>query len=333
MNKKCHGCGAIMQCEDKEKLGYTPDFKIETSDYCERCFKIMHYNLKEVTKLDNINSHIIEEVNKKAKYVYFLIDFLNINSETIATFKSINAPKTLIISKIDIIPKSIKENVITNWMSNTYKIEDEILYQSTKKNINTKSLLRNLENQNIKECYILGFTNAGKSTLINKICSINDINNREIATSLIPNTTVDFINIDLKEGIKIIDSPGFTHNTTIYDENEFDLIKKVTPKSTIKPITYQVKEISSILIEGKIRIKSNIKNSLTFYMSNDLIIDRVFDNNQKMIDKNKIILSIPSNSDLVIKSVGFINIKNACELEINADNLELFEIRKSMFRD
>lgn len=333
MNKKCQGCGAELQCNKKDTKGYIPKDKIDSANYCERCFKIIHYNEKIITNLDNINEYIINEINKKAKYVYFLVDFLNINEETINTFKSIKTKKTLIISKLDIIPKSIKESVISKWLKEVYNISEEIIYQSTKKNINTRAITRNLENQSIKECYVVGYTNAGKSTLINKLSTLNELESKEITTSSIPNTTIDFIKIDLNENLSIIDSPGFTLNKAIYIDDAFDLIKRITPKSFLKPITYQVKDISSIIIENKIRIKSSINNSLTFYMSNDICIERVFEKNQSLLDKEEITLKIPANSDLVIKSLGFINIKKECTLKINSEYKELFEIRDSMFRN
>lgn len=332
MSKKCQGCGATLQSINKENKGYISEEKMnDNALYCERCFKIIHYNEKIVTKLDNINEYIVTEVNKKAQYVYFLIDFLNINSETINKFQSIKTPKTLIISKLDIIPKSIKDNTIINWLKEEYSITEEIIFQSTKKNINTKKIISNLENNNITEAYILGFTNAGKSTLINKICSLNNINNRVITTSTTPNTTIDFINIKINENLTIVDSPGFTLTNTIYEENEFDLIKRINPKVFLKPITYQLKEISSILIENKFRISPSIKNSFTFYASNDLNIERVFNNNNQLKNEEEIIINIPDNSDLVIKSVGFINIKKACTLKINTKYKKLLEVRNSMF--
>lgn len=330
MNKKCIGCGSFLQYQNEQEKGYIPQNKYEDSSYCERCFKIIHYNEKIITDLANINEYIKNEVNSKAKYVYFLIDLLNINNETIDTFKSINSPKTLIISKLDIIPKSIKDNKIINLLKETYGIKEQILFQSTKKNINTRSLINNLEEKNINEVYILGYTNAGKSTLINKLTSLNNINNREITTSLLPNTTIDFININLNENLTIIDSPGFTLEETLYEEDNFDLIKRINPKNFLKPTTYQVKSISKIIIEDRISISSSINNSLTFYMSNDIKIERVFNN--KLLNKlQTTTLEIPDNTDLVIKSLGFINIKKACTLTINTEHKSLIEIRKSIF--
>ena len=331
MNKKCIGCGSILQTSNKKDKGYIQQEKYNDSQYCERCFKIINYKEKIITKLPNINQYIIDEVNKKANYVYFLIDFLSINTETIHTFKKINVPKTLIISKIDIIPKSIKEQKIINFLKNEYQIEEEIIFQSTKKNINTKKIINFMESNNIKEAYILGYTNAGKSTLINKLNAINNITDKVLTTSLIPNTTIDFIKIKLNEKISIIDSPGFTLENTIYSDDEFTFLKKVNPKSFIRPITYQLKSIASLLIEDKIRISSTINNSFTFYISNDINIERVFAKNKNLLNETKVSINIGDNSDLVIKSLGFINIKKACTLTIYSNQKDLFEVRKSIF--
>lgn len=332
MSKKCIGCGSIIQHEDKNKIGYAPIPKSGEAKYCERCFKITHYNEKLILLLENINEYIIDEVNKNSKYVFFMIDLLNINEETINTFKNINVPKTLIISKLDIIPKSIKETLIEEWIKDTYKINNDIKFLSTKKNINTRLIVKTLEELNINSAHILGFTNAGKSTLINKICEQNNIEGKTITTSILPNTTVDFINIPINENITIIDSPGFTSKYTLYDNTEYDLMKNILPKNIINPITQQTKENTSLIIENKIRINANSKNSFTFYMSNAIKIDKVFEKNTDLTNEELINYNIKDNTDIVIKGLGFINIKKACNLTINTKYKELIEIRESMFK-
>ena len=332
MSKKCIGCGSIIQHEDKNKIGYAPIPKSGEAKYCERCFKITHYNEKLILPLENINEYIIDEVNKNSKYVFFMIDLLNINEETINTFKNINVPKTLIISKLDIIPKSIKETLIEEWLKDTYNINNDIKFLSTKKNINTRLIVKTLEELNINSAHILGFTNAGKSTLINKICEQNNIEGKTITTSILPNTTVDFINIPITENVTIIDSPGFTSKYTLYDNTEYDLMKNILPKNIINPITEQTKENTSLIIENKIKINANSKNSFTFYMSNAIKIDKVFENNTDLTNEELIKYNIKDNTDIVIKGLGFINIKKACNLTINTKYKELIEIRESMFK-
>ena len=328
---KCLGCGSILQNTNKDKLGYTPKTNINETKYCERCFKINNYNEKFITKLDNINEYLINEVNKKAKYVYFMIDFLNINNETLNTYKTIKCPKALIISKLDIIPKSLNKDKLTTYLKNTYQIKENIYYQSTKRNFNTKVLINNLEELHIKECYILGYANSGKSNLINKINSLYNEDISKITTSSIPNTTIDFIELKINDHLTLIDSPGFNLNNVIYESNEYDLIERINPKKYLKPLTYQTKDITSFTIEDKIRIDANSINSFTFYISNELNINRIFKNNESLTNLNKLELDIPDNSDLIIKSLGFINIKKACHLTIYTNNDNLYEIRNSIF--
>ena len=331
MSKKCFGCGAILQTNDTKKNGYIPKEKINDANYCERCFKITHYNEKLIVPLKGINDYIITEVNNNKIHSFFLIDFLNINNETINTYKTIKTPKTLVISKLDIIPKSIKKSLITEWIKSEYNIDENIIFISTKKNINTKSIYKILEEQNLKESYILGYTNAGKSTLINKLSIDNNLTNNVITTSLIPNTTLDFIYIKLNDKLTIIDSPGFTLDKNLYNDNEIDLINRLNPKNFLKPRTYQTKENTSLIIENKIKIKPNNINSFTFYVSNNINIEKVFEKNTFLQKKPFNTIEIPENSDLVIKGIGFINIKKACKLEIHTDYIDLIEIRNSMF--
>ena len=326
MNKKCLGCGTILQSIDETQKGYVPKEKYNTAHYCERCFKITNYNFKTVTELPNINKYILEEVNKKAKYVYFMVDILNINSEAIKTYNSIKVPKTFVISKTDIIPKYIKQNNIKTWLQETYQIED-IIFQSTKKKLSTNLLVRRMEESNIKEAYLVGYTNSGKSTLVNELININGIK-QHITTSSIPNTTIDFIKLKLPSGIRIIDSPGFTYENTLYEKDDFDLIKRINGRGLLKPLTIQYKKDSSIVIENQFVIKSNTNNSLTFYYNNEINITKDFKNKIKTTKEIKI--DIPENSDLVIKTLGFINIKKPCVITTNIKE-ELLEVRSSMF--
>ncbi len=328
MSKKCIGCGALLQSNEKDKLGYVSEEVYEKADYCERCFKIIHYNEKVITKLDNINTKITNKLSKFDGLVYFMVDFLNINSETMEVFNSIKNFKCLIISKFDILPKSFNEKKIIKFIKDTYKVKDDIFFVSSKKNINTKSILKYAVNNGFKKVCFTGYTNAGKSTLINKILEYNGITSN-ITTSLNPNTTVDFIEVKLNDFI-LYDSPGFSLKRDIYESNDFTLIRKINSKKMINPITYQAKDTSSIFIEYLFRLMPGVKNSLTFYMSNDLNIFRLFETD-KMLDLEYKDINIDENSDLVIKGLGFVNVKKKCVLRVYSKYLDLIEVRKAMF--
>ena len=216
-------------------------------------------------------------------------------------------------------------------MKSEYKIEENIIFISSKKSLNIEQIYNILAKENQNQAYILGFTNAGKSTLINKLCLGNNITDNIITTSLIPNTTLDFIKIKLNDQLTIIDSPGFTMQDNLYKDNEFELIERINPKCFLKPVTYQTKNNTSLTIENKIKIIPGNLNSLTFYMSNQIKIIKNFEKDIFLNDKAFSTYKIEENSDLVIKGIGFINIKKACTLKVYSEYQNLIEIRKSMF--
>lgn len=325
---KCRGCGALLQSDDNKELGYISKEKMDKAKYCERCFKVIHYNEKVVTHIDNINDNLLESLNKFDGVILFFLDFLNVNEETIRTFLKIRTKKSLIISKYDILPKSFNDNKIIDYLRSNYHIKDDIYFLSTKKNINTKSILIRLEEKNMSRVCITGYTNAGKSTFLNKILENNQMESG-ITTSLNPNTTVDFMEFKIGN-LTIFDSPGFIYQENIYSIDDFKFISKIHSKNMIKPITYQVKKISSVIVEDVLRISSNLDNSFTFYMSNDLDIKRVFEDN-KLCNLSCYEFDIKDNQDVVIKGLGFINIKKACRIKIYIMSDYLFEIRDSMF--
>ena len=107
----------------------------------------------------------------------------------------------------------------------------------------------------------------------------------------------------------------------------------MNPQKYIKPITYQLKPKASVIIENKVRIenRSTKKISFTMYMSNDLNIRVVYESNKILNNFPYRIMKIAPNNDLVIKNVGFINIKDECQLGIYTEDFAVYESRKSFF--
>ncbi len=321
MTKTCLGCGITLQTTDINQVGYIPENKYDDSLYCQRCFKLIHYAKKEVNKPNINNKELLDIINKSNSYAFFLVDLYNLNSEIINTFNLIKIPKTLLINKSDLIPRGVKLFYLKENIQRVYNIKSDVIFISTKKDIGKNTFINPLINNHTDTAYILGYTNAGKSSLINKL-----LTNKVITTSNMPNTTLDLINLKLDD-YNIIDTPGFTLSKTFYQDDDWDLIKRINASHTIKPITYQTKENQIFMIEEKIFLKNFDENSITFYLSNLVKLKKLY-KEDKLSYKEVI---IPENSDVVITNIGFINIKAPCHMMINEEALDLIEVRPSLF--
>lgn len=299
---KCVGCGIKLQEKDKNELGYTPNLN---NALCERCFKLKNYNVLTNKGINIDNDKLINKINELNTCVLFLVDFINLDSEVIEAYKKIKSKKILIITKADIIPKNIKYQKLIQNIKNIYDIKEDLILTSSKTKLNIKTITKLcLEEKNI--C-LAGFTNAGKSSLINALVG------SDITVSKKSNTTQDFIKLNVN-GITIYDAPGFMSN--INREN--------IPKSIIRPITYQFPSRHYLLIQD---IKLNIleNSNFTIYVGNEANIIRRKENENV---ECKII--VPKNSDVIIKGFCFINFKNTCMISLNTKD---YEIRPSIVGD
>lgn len=313
MNKICFGCGAHLQFEDKSKIGYVPEEKYETSDYCQRCFRMKHYGDFEKSEKPKSIKSIINTVNKNAKFVVFLVDFINIYDDVIEIFKSIKKPKVLVVSKSDIIPESISFSQIKSYLRVVYKIKEDILFTNNKSNLNTLSKVL----YGKEEVYFLGLTNAGKSTLINHLMEKEKSNNKKLTTSYKENTTLDFVRIKVGN-LTIIDSPGFVLN-------HYELDKNTNIDNEIKPITYQNKTTCTYVVKDAFKIKIEGTTNAIFYFSKNVKLERLY--NKEIIGTT---FKVKGNRDIVISGLGFIKLTGDAKITISEEVMKYINIRPSI---
>ncbi len=313
MNKICFGCGAKLQFDNSNEEGYIPKEKYDENVYCQRCFKIIHYGKNiELNVPKEVNS-IINNVNKNAKYVLFLTDLITLNEDIIKIFKRIKVPKILVISKSDIIPKDVIFTKVIDSLKKIYNINEDIKVISSKTGYGINELINYFYYKKIREVYILGETNAGKSSLINKMMDYLDSNLNKTTTSNTSNTTLDFLRLKLSDNLTVIDSPGFV----LFDGES---VKNVL----INPKIYQMKENEVLKINDYYFYFS--KNAIvTIYMNKVINAKKYY----KELELNNII-NVNENTDLIIKNEGFISIKNAVQIRTNI-NMNSIEIRNSIF--
>ena len=262
--KKCLGCGTILQTDNKNKIGYTRNFE---HDLCERCFKLKNYGEYKPVPLTNTDYlSILKKIDKKEK-VFYITDVLTLDCPSIENFKNV----TLIITKKDLLPKSTKESKIINYVKNIYKNIKEIYFISNNNEENIKTIYSLLEKEKHHPIYMVGITNSGKSTLINKIIQYKTNNTSNITTSMYPETTLDKIEIKINE-LTLIDTPGLVNKNNIINYLSEKEVKEITPKKTIKPKTCQIEGTGSIIIGHYLRLdyETKSKNSLIIYTSNYL---------------------------------------------------------------
>jgi len=322
--KRCLGCGVLLQDENVLQEGYTTSLE---NDICQRCFRMKNYGEYQViTKSNDEYLKILEDVAKTKDLVLYVTDLLNLEKNIEEIRKMIPNKMLLVLNKKDVLPKSVKETKLIQYLESQGVHFEEVIVISASKNYNIDYLLKRIKfYQTSRNVYVVGHTNAGKSSLINKLIKNYSTKTQELTMSPLPSTTLNTITIEINDYLTLIDTPGLVDVGSILNHVDEAMVKKISAKKEIKPRTYQLRKNQSIIIEDLVRIDyvEGDKNSFTLFVSNDLKVRRLLNlfNNTELKDKNKITYNMKYDEDLVISGLGFIKIvdKGVIDLYIDKD--------------
>ncbi|MDD2181285.1 MAG: 50S ribosome-binding GTPase [Bacilli bacterium] len=328
MIKKCLGCGIELQNSNVLAVGYVKD---EKKDLCERCFRIQNYNeYKTVSKNNEEFINILKDINNTNDLVLLLIDIFNLPSNLDVIKKHLSNDLVLIITKYDLLKPYLKEEKLKKYIRNIGINSVSTLIISSYKNYNFDLLLDTInKHKKSNNVYVVGKTNVGKSTMINKLIYNYTNSKSQITTSKLPSTTLGNIVIKLNNNLTIIDTPGLLEKGNIIDAVELKKIFKIIPTSVIKPRTFQIKKPQTIIIEDLAKLYFFDKNDITMYISSKLEVKRVYkeDDADSLIKR---VIKVPAYHDLVIKGLGFIKIIKETTINIYLiDNVDIY-IRESL---
>ena len=180
--------------------------------------------------------------------------------------------------------------------------------------------------------YLVGETNAGKSSLINKM--INNYSNLEptLTISNMPETTLNKIKIELNNKLTLIDTPGLIDSYNIIHHLNSKYYKILNTKQEIKPKTYQISANQSLLIGSFMRIDyiEGDRNSFTLYIPNGIKVKKVNSRRETLKELFYQEYDIRFHEDLVIYGLGFIKIVISGKIGLYLDKDVKRFIRKNL---
>ena len=366
----CIGCGAEIQSENPNKQGYLPKSVVkksieENNLVCKRCFRLKNYNevsdvelgaedfyklIKTLSKRDDLIVKVVDIFDFSGSWIEDVIDIIGNNKDIV-----------LVANKLDLLPKSVKQNKIKQWLfkmlkAKGIKVKDILLISAIKNHGIEEAAARIDELRNGKDVYIIGATNVGKSTFINKLIELTTGDKNVITTSHFPGTTLGMIEIPLDRATNIYDTPGIILDYDIAHYLDAESLKLVMPKKEIKARVFQLNAEQSLFFGGMARVDfvKGERQSFTLYASNLVDIHRTklsnadalfekhlgtllkppFEDNISIF-KNQVKKSFKIDDkkiDIVISGLGWITVNSdsGCEIDIYVpEEIEVF-VRESI---
>lgn len=262
-----------MVVEYKDLVAYKESLKPKTI-VCMRCHQLQHYG-KSISVDITPETFLLNKLKDKKALVVLIVDMFDVHSSFIPNFNEFigENPVLIVGNKIDLLPLYMVDKTFTpmeNWLRTICKekgilnIKGLILVSSTL-GINIRTLGAKIqklrENQDV---YVVGSTNVGKSTLINKLLRVfGGVKHSQLTTSPLPGTTISSMSFPLKgfTNSYLFDTPGIINKNLVSNYLSPNEWKFANPIKTVKPRHYRLSPGQSLFIGGLTRID---------YLSNDI---------------------------------------------------------------
>ena len=313
----CSGCGVRLQDENILNPGFTTNVK---NELCMRCFRLKNYGEYESVSSNIIDyDKIIKGINRTKDLVLYVVDILNIPSDLKKVSSMLKNDCILVLNKRDLLPLSVKDEKLIDYFKEMELGYLDIVIVSSEKNAGMDNLLSKIKKyQKSQDVYVVGYTNAGKSSLISRF--IHDYGNGDMHLTIapLPSTTLNRITIPINEELTLVDTPGIIDNRNIINFVDKKLYKKLNSKKEIHPKTYQLMKNQSLLIGDLVRINylDGDRNSFTLYIPNEIKVRRCRFRGKALNELASREFEIKYYEDLVISGLGFIKIVAKCKIEI-----------------
>ncbi|RUT36476.1 ribosome biogenesis GTPase YqeH [Paenibacillus zeisoli] len=311
--RKCSGCGVKLQNEDANKPGYLPVQALEREPViCQRCFRIKNYNeSSSVTVEQDEFLRLLSQIGEKDALVIHIVDIFDFEGSVIGGLQRFvgTNPVLLAVNKIDLLPKVTNWNKLLNWVQKQAKElglrTQDIIFCSAKQNKGFDRLLEAVEQyRGDRDVYVVGATNVGKSTLINRLIRDYSDLDQELTTSRYPGTTLDMVNIPLDDGQYIIDTPGIMYPSRYSELIGPKDLSVIMADKPLKPIVYQLNEGQTLYFGGFGRFDfiQGDHQSFTCFVSGKMPIHRTkLERADELFEKHAGEMLSPPNRDEISK--------------------------------
>ena len=253
---------------------------------CVRCFQLTHYGHTRGNIATAISSDFRQLLQSRflpsadnpsppSAVILLLVDVLDFHSSLPPYLPSLlggRNPIVLVANKRDLLPQSYGPNRLLAWVKaegRRYGIHyHSVQLVSAKTGEGIPGLMRKAGELaaregalGMRDIYLIGAVNTGKSSLINKLQEMRYVKKGELASStavtssIYPGTTLGLVAFPLipaRDGT-IYDTPGVLSHplSSILTHDE---LKALLPTRPLLPVTYRLSEGQTILLGGMARI-------------------------------------------------------------------------------
>jgi len=269
--RQCQGCGAYLQSDQPDALGYLPRHILESGQgemICQRCYRIKHYGKDQTYNNQLDTEKVILEGLDWAQGIVVILDLMDFEASIPRNILRWARKHEMIavLNKVDLLPPRTRPGEASTWARHrllALGIDPEIIPASSITGHGITDLLAAINRMPAQKWIVIGVTNSGKSSLISRILQHQVKAPRLLpTTSAFPGTTVALTRWDLDHGIVLSDSPGLVPKGRLTDLVCPDCAVRLIPSRQLKVGVHPINNRSALVVPGLAAVQPHAREEV-----------------------------------------------------------------------
>ncbi len=292
--RRCYGCGAILQSEDKEKEGYIDksflESSLDTVLFCEKCWNETSHNRgsKPLTASEDF-LHMLRDAAASDALIVYVLDLFSFETLFVPEINDIirNSPILIIANKRDLMPKEAKDEALKEYVAHRCRVAslnvtaDDVILTTLSNPKGDQDWQKVIdEKRRAHDVYVIGSQKAGKTIFLQSFLRhYKNKSRRNISIHNYPGTMLSLLEIPLDASSSIYDTPGTSTANTVISKVETETGAAIYPDSQIERRKENLGAGDSLLLGGVARIdlletKDKGKTAVSIYASSEVKVKK-----------------------------------------------------------
>lgn len=282
---RCYRCGAILQTEDKDAVGYiSPEIVDKYPEgllLCNNCYTNERFNDRpQEAHFEEDFQTILNEVKSRKGLIVYVVDLFSFEGSFISKLNTaISGLDVLVVAnKLDLMPANTNDEQLLKYVAHRLKVAKlnvkDVVLASSSTNYNIDLMYEKiLEYANNRDVFFIGASVSGKSSLITELLKrFKNPTRRPITVFTFKNTEIRGYRIPITDKNFIYELPGTDINNSMLSKVERVVQNAITPKKAVVPKKIALSKKCSVALGGLavIELLSGKTTNVNFYVSNSV---------------------------------------------------------------
>ena len=242
--RRCYGCGATLQSEDRYLSGYVSSSREKSDDdLCDSCYKLRHPKVDAIYTVTPTFKKLIREAKGKEALLVYVLDAFSLDASVIPSIcELLKGDRVLVaVNKVDLLPDNITHEDLMEGVRS--RLSDggvnplEIVACSANDRESVSFFIYTMNRlRNGRDVYLLGALRVGKSAIVDTLLKFyrND-SGRVIARERFGEfgSEITLTAIPLDKESTLYDTPGVFEPSSLANQVDRRTLKYIAPRTRV----------------------------------------------------------------------------------------------------